>query len=278
MADITRPQLSPEERQLSYAKYYDVAREPMNPVVLQSIKRQLDEEDCLDVADIAEMFAPGYARAAIGYRNWGSGSYASMYTTIPGVSTRMVDWWFTWMFVPPATVPREQGNLRYKIWQPEAHFDHYPADEESWAQLTNEDIPIHIRRRGVREVAKERIDSGTTEYKALDMRFRDYSELYLPDECWKYIEGAGTLNILANDHNVTLQFFRDTPLGCELILRTWRGYHIGPDGRIAVTEDYAGSTDQHIIDDLLHTQGEMRSLAMFLPELYAEEHKKPIGS
>ena len=124
----------------------------------------------------------------------------------------------------------------------------------------------------------ERVDAGATAYKTLDMRFRDYSELALPQECWDYIEAAGTLNILANDHNVTLQFFRDTSYGCEIILRTWRGFHLDEEGRIVPTPGYATPTPEHVKDDILHTLTEMPHLAKLLPGLYAEEGSKPIGA
>lgn len=273
-----KPELYPEEKLLSYSKYYYLEPDPMNPVVLQAIREPLAEEDCLAPEDIAQMFRPGYDHVPLGWRNWDGGSYATMYAQIPGVTTDMVCWWFTWMFVPPTSVPREHGNLRYKLWHPTAHFDHYPADEASWAQLTDETIPIRRRRRGVREVAMERVDAGATAYKTLDMRFRDYSELALPQECWDYIEAAGTLNILANDHNVTLQFFRDTSYGCEIILRTWRGFHLDDEGRIVPTPGYATPTPEHVKDDILHTLTEMPHLAKLLPGLYAEEGSKPIGA
>ena len=121
---IYRPELCTEEKLLSYAKYYYIDPDPLNPLAAQILRQPIAKEDVLWPEDVETMFAPGYQDAMLGYCLFEGGSYSSLYAQLPGVNVKMLDWWFVWMTLPPKSVPREQGNLRYKIWCPLGHWDH----------------------------------------------------------------------------------------------------------------------------------------------------------
>ena len=76
-----------------------------------------------------------------------------------------------------------------------------------------------------------------------------------------------------------LQFFRKTDFGCELIIRTWRGYVLNEQGAIVrMDKPFPTPTPEHVKADLIHNLTEMPHLAKFLPALYAEEGHKPVGA
>lgn len=274
---IPRPELYPEEKLLSYAKYYYIDPDPVHPLAAQLLKKPLDEEDVLWPEDVEQMFMPGYHKAMLGYRIFDGGSYSALYAQLPGVSIDMLDWWFVWMGVPPKSVPRAHGNLRYKIWCPMDHFDHYPEGEWSEKRLTDEDMPLRLRRQGIYEGAMESLDLGKSgNYRKMHMHILPNSALALPEERRAYIDACGTMSVFGTDHSVTVQFYRKTGYGCEAIIRTWRGYVLNEQGKIVRAEGFATPTREHILEDLTHNLHEIPHLAKFLPQLYAEESNKPV--
>lgn len=276
---IYRPELCTEEKLLSYAKYYYIDPDPLNPLAAQILRQPIAKEDVLWPEDVETMFAPGYQDAMLGYCLFEGGSYSSLYAQLPGVNVKMLDWWFVWMTLPPKSVPREQGNLRYKIWCPSDHFDHYPADKASAQQLTDPAIPLKLRRQGIHAVAVESTAGGQAgSYQTIPLHPTPNSALSLPQACWDYINACGLLNVVASDHSVTLQFFRETDYGCEAIFRTWRGYVLSEEGRIVRKKGFATPTKEHVLADLMHNLREIPHLAKFLPQLYAEEGKKPVDA
>ena len=208
---MQKPDLFPEEKLLSYSKYYYIEPDPFNPLATQIIRKPLDEKDVLWPDRVEEMFKPGYQEAMFGYYIFDSGSYTSFYAQLHGVKTEMIDWFFVWMCIPPISVPREHGNLRYKLWVPVDHYDHYPDDEWSEKRLKDDSIPYKLRRQGIHDAAIESIDLGKSGVrKHLHMHLAPPTILSLPKECWDYINAIGTINVFSSDHSVNLQFFRNT--------------------------------------------------------------------
>lgn len=274
-----RPELFPDEKLLSYAKYYYLDPDPIHPMALQILRKPLEEKDILWPEQVEEMFKPGYQDAVLGYRTFEGGSYTALYAQLPGVTLDMLNWWFVWMTVPPKSVDRSHGNLRYKIWCPMDHFDHYPSDEQTAQRLTDESIPLSLRRQNIHVTAVESIDKDKTKgYKKIPMNPVDCHVLSLPKEVWDYIDASGILNVSTSDHSVTLQYFRRTSYGCEAIFRTWRGYVLNEEGRIVRKEGFAPPTEEHLVADLMHNLHEIPHFTKFLPQLYAEESNKPIGA
>jgi len=273
---IYRPELFPEEKVLSYSKYYYMNPDPVHPLFAQIMRKPLDEADVLWPENVAEMFRPGYQDAMQGYYIFDGGSYSSHYIQLHNVTIDMLDWWFVWFCVPPKSVPREHGNLRYKIWCPMDHHDHYPEDEWSTERLTNEDIPLRLRRQGIYDVSIESIDLGKSGIrKELHQHLLYNSELDLPQECWDYANACGTVSVFKTDHSVGLQFYRKTSYGCEAIMRTWRGYTLEA-GKMVRVNNFATPTCEHVVQDMYHSYTEISHLAKILPGLYAEEGNKPV--
>ena len=98
---IYRPELCTEEKLLSYAKYYYIDPDPLNPLAAQILRQPIAKEDVLWPEDVETMFAPGYQDAMLGYCLFEGGSCSSLYAQLPGVNVKMLDWWFVWMTLPP---------------------------------------------------------------------------------------------------------------------------------------------------------------------------------
>lgn len=64
---IYRPELCTEEKLLSYAKYYYIDPDPLNPLAAQILRQPIAKEDVLWPEDVETMFAPGYQDAMLGY-------------------------------------------------------------------------------------------------------------------------------------------------------------------------------------------------------------------
>lgn len=276
---IERTPLSPEEMALSYSKYYFIDPDPTDPVALQCLREPLPAELIVDPANVANMFRPGYdSEAMMGWHIGDGWGYSTLYTRLPGVSIEMLDWWFTWFAVRPPSVKPEDGNLRYKIWNPGLHFDQCPADQETYERFCNPDIPMRLRREPSSIIIREKLSPSDPTIKEMRAHATPHSALALPDECWEYINACGTLTVAASDHSVMLQFFRKIDTGCELIIRTWRGYVLNDEGKIVKLDGFPTPTKEHLVADLVHNLTEMPHLAKFLPRLYAEEGNKPVGA
>lgn len=137
---------------------------------------------------------------------------------------------------------------------------------------------MRLRRQRTSLRIRERLVASDPDYKEMVAHATPQGALSLPQSAWDYVAAAGTLTVAASDHSIMLQFFRRTSYGSECIIRTWRGWVLGEDGRPRRAEGFPTPTVKHVKDDLLHNLVEMPHLAKFLPRLHAEEGDKPIGA
>lgn len=110
-----RPVLTPEERALSYAKYYDL---PITPIPQEKLAilegGPIDPSLALKIEDRNDLFLPGYLPCETGYCVMPNGTgYLANRTEMPGVTPEMFEWWFAWHGL---------NDMRYRIWDPEDHF------------------------------------------------------------------------------------------------------------------------------------------------------------
>lgn len=128
---VEKMPLCPEERALSYCKYFDLPMEEPDPRSMQIWNAgPVPEETVLRIENINDLFKPGYLPCEQGYCALSDGTgFVANYVRMEGVTAEMVDWWFTWHFIKPPSVPEGNGNLRYKIWNPYEHWDTGPISE-----------------------------------------------------------------------------------------------------------------------------------------------------
>lgn len=79
---ISRPDLYPDEKLLSYSKYYYIDPDPLHPLAAQILRKPLEKEDVLWPEDVKKMFSPGYQDAMLGYYLFDGGSYSALYAQL----------------------------------------------------------------------------------------------------------------------------------------------------------------------------------------------------
>jgi hypothetical protein len=274
------PELTPEERQLPIAKYYDLPLYPPGPREQQIIDScPIDPEHAIKVEDFLHLLHPtDYSRAELGCCMMPDGSgYIAAYTVYPYCTPQMLGWWFRWLNIRSKGMP-EGHNLKYKIWNPVDHIDH--------GFLNGKD-----KIGGVYQVEALDMGHGDEAFYSIRHHFelRDYG---FTEELEKELNAAGCWidcavekfytreephTLLPGTH-LTLTQSRFCPQGgMEKRTREWIGYGV-KDGEIYFDEstpDYMLSVE-YMKKVLFHGTVEAQRLGKILPELYAEYHDKPL--
>ena len=127
----------------------------------------MDSTDMLHWEDRTELSRPGYLAVENGYCMLPDGSgYVAVMTRFPGCTAEMLDWWFVWA--------QREENIRYKIWNPGAHyamsqaptpdFVRQPDDKPYWgsSRFPVEDIGMGVTRMRLDFVRPEAFGFGDT--------------------------------------------------------------------------------------------------------------------
>jgi hypothetical protein len=275
-----RPELSPEEKKLPLAEYYDLPLYPPGPREMQLIDAcPIDPKLAIKTENFTDLLKPtGYGKAEYGYCMMDDGSgYMAIYTTYPNCTPQMLGWWFRWLNVHPKGTPEGKGNLKYKIWCPPDHFDH--------GFINGKD-----GRDGI--YAIESIDLGQGEDKVYFFRHPlDLKDYGLTKEREQELKEAGcwidcswvTFHSPESPHAahpgtyLWLTISRHCPQGgMEKRTRVWIGYGV-KDGAVYFDES---TTPEMLSEDYMrtfqiHCTVEAQHLSKFLPGLYAKYSGMP---
>ena len=276
-----RPELSPEEKRMPLAKYYNLPLHTIGPLQQQIInagpmnpKYAIKAENWLD-----HLKMPGeYNKMTYGYCLMEDGSgYIASYSVYQNARPEMISWFFRWINIPCKSQPEGTGNLKYKIWCPPDHFTH--------GFINGKD-----RSNGIFSI--ESLDLGKGGPKGYCLRTHlSLKDFGLTDVREKELVGAGvwidpaleTFYTVDEPHrplpgaHLCLTMSRPHPLGgMEKVTAEWVGYGI-KDGKIYFHKDTPSYklTEDWLKSVLVHTTTEAQQLGKFLPELYAEYHEKP---
>ncbi|MDR1807922.1 MAG: hypothetical protein LBR33_08445 [Propionibacteriaceae bacterium] len=275
-----RQTLSPEERALPLARYFDLPLHRPGPLQQELLDRMpLDESAATPPEDWLDILQPvGYQAAEYGYclRHDGTG-YIASYTTYPGCTPAMLAWYFRWINIHSAHMPPGQGNLRYKIWNPADHWDHYFLNG-------------HDKSGGIFTV--ESLDLGEGEEMLGSIRHAlDPRDFGLTTARWEALQEAGCWVDCATESfhprddpstdlpgtHLFLTLTRINPWGVlEKITREWIGWGVA-DGALAIdtsTPDWM-LTEAYLKKVVTHGTVEAQQLGKFLPELYARYKDLP---
>ena len=274
---ICRPELCTEEKLLSYAKYYYIDPDPLNPLAAQILRQPIAKEDVLWPEDVenhvcarlsgrhgpilpfegGQLFLPLCPAARRKCQNAGlvvlddaatqerCRASKAIYGIKSGVLRIILIITLQTKLGAAANRPRHpvgscaaKGSMLWR-WN--------PLRARPGRQLPNN--PLHPT--------------------LLTARFAPgLLGLY---QCLRAAERSGS------DHSVTLQFFRETDYGCEAIFRTWRGYAERRRPHRNARRGFT-PTKEHVLADLMHNPREIPHLAKFLPQLYAEGRQKPVDA
>ncbi|MDN6968479.1 hypothetical protein FCS83_07940 [Oenococcus sp. UCMA 17063] len=279
-----RKEITEEERKLGYSKYFDLplyslgAREEE----LLDLACPFDSSKAIKAQNWLDLLkANEYSEPEWGYTMMPDGTgYIAVYTVYPNATPTMLAWYFRWLNVHSKGMPKNHGNLKYKIWNPADHYDHgFINKKDKWD--------------GIYTV--ESLDLGEGEPPTYTIRnaidpkvLRDYG---FTEEREKALKEAGcfvdcaveSFHTLTPDHtrlpgsHLCLTLSRACPQGgMEKCSREWIGYGI-KNGKVVkdeTTPDFMLS-EKYLKKVITHSTIEAQQLAKFLPDLYNEYHEFP---
>jgi hypothetical protein len=276
-----KKELCLEEKLLSYSKYYYMEMSRPDPLAMQILNMgPLPGKYVLKVEDRNDLLNPGYLPAEQGYCLLPDGSgYIANYVKMSGVTIEMIDWWFLWHFISPPSVPEGNGNLRYKIWCPDEHWDTGLVDINDEKRYLDPGMPLCDRRQGPPCFIQESIDGSGDNMLHITAYSDSLAEFGIDTERL-YRPGMGTMIACHMTVGVPLvgcHYYRPIWGGVELRTRYWMGYAY-EDGKICRKTDGPQPAEEVVKAFTLHNMTEYPHLARFLPSLYSEEGWKPLNA
>lgn len=251
-------ELSEEEKQKPYAKYY--YRDPSVPDddVLAAIQpgKPMDPADALLPGHMADILKPGYLKVENGYCVLpGGGGYAAVCTRFPGIRFEMYDWWRKWW---------GKEDLRYKLWYPGMHFRFQFTGAGEWIMEDVGEGPINIcvsrkNSPAVLEFGPERWAEGRL------LTTHGGSSLATKFDC-KYRDNPTAMT--------NIHFVRETGDGFEVRSRFYLGF-LGTGQGMRCTAKEGAVTLDNAYAIANHCAYEMAYLRDLLPPLYAEMAGQP---
>ncbi len=270
------PELTPEEKKMPLARYFEKYR----LLQLPPLQQQLIDLGPIDPADaipaenwLDSLQIEDYFKANFGYCMMpdGSGYYVEYYVTCPGGATpEMSAWYINWLNFKSKSMVEGQGNLRYKLWCPPDHWDH--------AYVNGKDKTDGVWSLGTLDLGKAGAKNGGEEI-AYEVNLREYG---LTEEREKELKAAGcrfrgSYEDVKPGGHLSLSLTRPCPYGgTEHFRREWIGY-TAKNGKIVRAKETPCS-EEYLKNVLIHNLVEHMHTLRFLPELYAEYHDKPMDA
>ncbi len=255
-----------EDRATPYAKFYNETIAALPPHVVQALEKPPLPLGALPPLEQApELLKTGYAEVETGFTTEPDGSLrVAVLTTMPNVTPEMWDWWFGW---------HGSHDNRYKLWHPQMH------QSAEWKDGRDDLMGYVGRTSMIEEYIGKRMEKA-------NIRFVSPSELGFDPQ--KLEDKKQVVFICARLGYTHLPLevgwlvhqIRAVEGGAEMRSRFWLG---GPHIQLrikGIPAQWASKLLQkahHLSaqqgkDILIHCAEEMRHLAAFLPQLYAEMH------
>jgi hypothetical protein len=257
--------LSNQERELSYAKYYDLPLTAVSEEKKNLLKQgPMSAEDALSIERRNELFSQGYSKVESGYcvMDNGTGFVANL-TTMLGVTAEMFEWWFAWHALE---------DLRYRIWDPE---DHFYARHQNPEKVLDPQVPMREKTWGTTHLVMEDVGLGASELRLEFMYPNEFGfdETQVGTKtCAALFSAVGHSPVAPNA--IMTHFVRKIEGGIELRSRFWIGYKAENGNAVKVLPD--GVQLPVIVPQCLfeHCSKEFSHLAAILPNVYKENKDK----
>lgn len=275
-----RPELSPEEKKLPIAKYYDLPLHSPGPREQQLIDSgPIDPELAIKAENFLDLLQPfEYSKAEYGYCMMPDGTgYLAVYTVYPNCTPLMLSWWFRWLNVYTKGMPKDQGNLKYKIWNQCDHWDHgfINGIDKAGGIYTVESLDMG---EGEPMVYTVRHPLSPRDFGLSEEREKALKEAGCwIDCCYESFHSPEAPHEQYPGTHLFLTMSRKNPLGgMEKCTREWIGYGV-KDGKVVRDETTPDSMlcEAYLKKVMIHATSEAQQLSKFLPELYAEYKDKP---
>lgn len=253
-----------------YAKYWNPKMGTMQSHVQQSLAHGVEAAELgFPLSEVNQLLEPGYLPLENGYTRLENGQiFVATLTKMPGVSGKMIDWWFGWHYLE---------SQRYKLWHPRCHVANRAE------KMVSDHPDLSDREKYLNN------PNFVTEYVGNDLQdiiisFSEPSSLF---DVTRFSEAhvstalCGTIGyqkIPLNFGNL-IHLIRETEDGCEMRSRFWLGKAaIRGQGAHSVWNKIAGSSKISKRaaplsigrDMVVHCAMEMNHLASFLPDLYRD--------
>lgn len=273
MSVETKQKLFPEEENMPLAKYYyNYSVHMPNPLEMQIINDgPMDIQEAIMPEHFMDLLRPsGYDKVEMGYCMFPDGSgYVATYRVRPAnISAEMERWYRDWRNKKSKSMIPGHGNLRYKIWLPADHVDHYYVN---WIDGSD----------GVFTTESLDLGEGERKYNTIRHQF-DLRDFGLTDKKLKELQDAGCQtngkgsweSFDEPGSHLCLSYSRPCPGGgIETRSREWIGWR--PVNGKLVRDKSTYCTEEYLKKVVLHTTIEWEHLYEFLPDLYAEYREQP---
>ena len=255
-----------------YAKYWNPEMAPMQAHAQKALMHGIEASELgFPLSQANQLLDPGYLPMENGFTRLDNGQvFVSILTEMPGITGKMIDWWFGWHWME---------TQRYKLWHPRAHqaikAEKMIGDDPD---LTDREKYLHNPNYISEYVGGESMD--------IVVSFSDPSELLDVsrfDEANIGTAICATVGFQGKPVNFggLIHLIRETVEGCEMRSRFWLGkVDVKGVSTSGILNKIASSkfVAEHAApielgrDMLVHCAMEMNHLASFLPELYADYH------
>lgn len=272
MSYQTVQKLNNVEAQMPLSRFYYPMKDLPADVKAQVFRQPIAPSEAIRAENFLDWLKPygAYTEHENGYCTFEDGSgYVSTYMRFPkDLDVKKLFWYLNWMNYHPKSQPDGTGNLRYKIWNPADHWDHYFINwkDKSEGIHTTESMDLGEGERkcdsirhsfSLREygLTQERID----ELKASGISVNEFSD-------WESFDFEGA--------HLTMGQIRPCPDGgFERRSVEWIGWR--PNGGKIVREPKTPCSDAYLRAVAYHTLLEWHHLCGFIDELYEAYHDLP---
>jgi len=257
-----------------YARYWNPEMRPMQDHVQRALMHGIEASELgFPLNEANQLLEPGYLPLETGFTRLDNGQvFVSVLHKMPGVTGKMIDWWFGWHYMEVQ---------RYKLWHPRAHLENRAKNMVGDSpDLSDREKYLHNPNYVTEYVGSESM--------GLVITFSEASEFF---EVSRFDEANVSTAIcgVVGYQNSPLAFgmlihlIRETEEGCEMRSRFWLGkVEIQGLPTRGVVNKIASSrfVAQHAVPDelgrdmVVHCAMEMNHLAGFLPALYADYNSK----
>lgn len=258
---MSRRELTEAERGRSYAKYFYQPMAPAAEEVIELLdKGPIDPTLATPIERRNDLLKPGYLPTEIGYCVMPDGTgFVAVLTKMPGVTGEMLDWWFVWHGLE---------SLRYKIWNPDEHFDVRVA--EGLDRRLNTKLSLRERYWGTTDFVCQDHGFGPERLYISFMSPEDFGydmDLFRPPNAVTAICANMGLREPKVPTGCNTHLAREIPGGIELRSRFWLGWNIHNKQPVRVAERVPLDRARKLA---YHCAKEYANLAAILPKVYEE--------
>ncbi len=257
-----------------YAPYWNPDMNTMQDHVQRALVHGVEAAELgFPITEANQLLESGYLALENGFTRLDNGQvFVATLTKMPGVTGKMIDWWFGWHYME---------TQRYKLWHPRAH-------QANRAERMHGDDPnLSDREKYLNN------PNYVTEYVGADSIdiVITFSEPAVFFDVSRFAEAGISTAVCGRVgyqrsplvFGLLIHLIRETEDGCEMRSRFWLGkvelQGLSPGGtvnRIARSKFVARRAVPLTMgrDMVVHCAMEMNHLASFLPALYADYHPK----